>query len=51
MSSDVWSVGCCIIMMATGQPPWIFHKSQDPYFNAVKVSVIVGHIKYLKSVS
>lgn len=38
MSCDAWSVGCCIVMMATGQSPWAFEKSHDPYIDAIRVS-------------
>ena len=41
MSSDVWSVGCCIVMMATGDSPWAIDKSCDPYIDIVRVSVTI----------
>ena len=41
MSCDAWSVGCCVIMMATGQSPWAIDKSHDPYIDAIRVSVTI----------
>ena len=38
MSCDSWSVGCCVIMMATGQSPWALDKLQDPNIDVVRVS-------------
>ena len=38
MSSDVWSIGCCIILIATGNSPWSFDKTCDPYIDALRVS-------------
>jgi len=41
LSSDVWSIGCCIIKMATGRPPWNLSKVDDPYAEAINVGTHV----------
>ena len=38
MSSDAWSVGCCIILISTGQLPWALNKLEDPYIDVARVS-------------
>ena len=37
-SCDVWSVGCCIIQMATGRPPWNATGSTNKFALIYKVS-------------
>lgn len=42
-SSDVWSVGCCVYTMATGELAWGY-ESQDPSMDAIRVSVHNGQV-------
>ena len=37
-SCDVWSVGCAIIEMATGKPPWNAHEHSNHLALIFKVS-------------
>lgn len=44
MSTDAWSVGCCIIMMSSGKSPWVLDKSYDPYIDIIRVSGFTANV-------
>ena len=41
MSCDAWSIGCCVILIATGRPPWAVDKLEDPNIDIVRVSIVI----------
>ena len=44
---DVWSVGCCLIEMATAKPPWNANDISNHLALIFKVNIkIITYIKY-----